>query len=63
MGDETVFSGGCGFPVEDLSSVNCVIPNSEVRQEFINCIEDGGWENVMDAIRNSDQKNQKKFFS
>lgn len=31
------------------------IPNAEVQQEFINCIEDGGWENVMSAIRNSDK--------
>ncbi|MCD7745416.1 MAG: ATP-binding protein [Lachnospiraceae bacterium] len=53
--DETASSGDCSFPVEDLSSVNCSIPNSEVRQEFINCIEDGGWENVMDAIRNSEE--------
>ena len=31
------------------------IPNSEVRQEFINSIEDGGWETVMNAIRSSDE--------
>ena len=31
------------------------IPNSEVRQEFINSIEDGGWENLMKSIRASDQ--------
>lgn len=31
------------------------IPNSEVRQEFINSIEDGGWENLMKAIRASDK--------
>lgn len=30
------------------------IPNSEVRQEFINSIEDGGWENLMKAIKASD---------
>ncbi len=41
--------------VNDLSSLNCMIPNGEVRQEFINCIEDGGWENVMNAIRNSEE--------
>ncbi|MCD8104456.1 MAG: AAA family ATPase [Lachnospiraceae bacterium] len=34
--------------------VECIIPNSEVRQEFINCIEDGGWEPVMDAICSSE---------
>lgn len=31
------------------------IPNSEVRQEFINSIEDGGWENLMKAIKDSDR--------
>lgn len=31
------------------------IPNSEVRQEFINSIEDGGWENLMKAIKDSDK--------
>lgn len=34
----------------------CVwIPNSEVAQEFINSIEDGGWEDVMKAINASDK--------
>lgn len=31
------------------------IPNSEVNQEFLNSIEDGGWENLMKAIRNSEE--------
>ncbi len=31
------------------------IPNKEVQQEFINCIEDGGWEEVMNAVRKSDE--------
>ena len=31
------------------------IPNSEVAQEFINSIEDGGWEAVMRSIRASDE--------
>ena len=31
------------------------IPNNEVKQEFINSIEDGGWENLMQAIRNSEE--------
>ena len=31
------------------------IPNSEVRQEFINSVEDGGWENLMKAIKDSDK--------
>lgn len=31
------------------------IPNQEVQKGFINCIEDGGWEPVMDAIRHSEE--------
>ena len=31
------------------------VPNSEVAQEFINSIEDGGWEEVMRSIRASDE--------
>lgn len=31
------------------------IPNSEVAQEFINSIEDGGWEEVMRSIKSSDE--------
>ncbi len=31
------------------------IPNSEVAQEFINSIEDGGWEEVMRSVRASDE--------
>lgn len=31
------------------------IPNSEVRQEFINSIEDGGWEHLIKSIKNSDR--------
>ncbi|OPZ20377.1 MAG: putative AAA-ATPase [Firmicutes bacterium ADurb.BinA205] len=31
------------------------ILNSEVRQEFINSVEDGGWENLMKAINDSDK--------
>jgi len=41
-----------GYLTSDMESGTCSIPNQEVQQEFINCIEDGGWENVMDAIRN-----------
>ena len=37
----------------DTSAVH--IPNSEVQQEFINSIEDGGWEFIMDAIKASDR--------
>ena len=31
------------------------IPNGEVRQEFINSIEDGGWEPVVQAIHSSEK--------
>lgn len=31
------------------------IPNSEVQQEFINSVEDGGWEQLMQAIKASDE--------
>ena len=31
------------------------IPNSEVAQEFINSIEDGGWEELMRSIKSSDE--------
>ena len=31
------------------------VPNSEVAQEFINSIEDGGWEEVMRSVRVSDE--------
>ena len=34
---------------------NVSIPNSEVHQEFIDSIEDGGWENLMKAINASDK--------
>ncbi len=31
------------------------IPNSEIQQEFINSIEDGGWEEVIKSINMSDE--------
>ncbi len=39
----------------EIGSGEVWIPNSEVRQEFINSIEDGGWENLMKAVRASDK--------
>ncbi len=43
-------------PDEDISTLGYVwIPNSEVQQEFINSIEDGGWEEVMKSITMSDE--------
>jgi len=43
-----------GYLTFDFDTKEVWIPNSEVRQEFINSIEDGGWEHVMNAIRQSD---------
>ena len=44
-----------GYLTYDFYSKTVRIPNSEVAQEFINSIEDGGWEEVVKAIRNSDE--------
>lgn len=39
----------------DFDSKTVSIPNSEVQQEFINSIEDGGWEEAMKSIKISDK--------
>ncbi len=39
-----------GYLTYDFYTKQVWIPNSEVAQEFVNSIEDGGWEEVMDAI-------------
>ena len=44
-----------GYLTFDSETRKAWIPNSEVQQEFINSIEDGGWEQVMNAIRQSDR--------
>lgn len=44
-----------GYLTFDFYTGKARIPNSEVAQEFINSIEDGGWENVMKSIRQSDE--------
>ena len=44
-----------GYLTYDFYNQKVKIPNQEVQKEFINCIEDGGWEPVMDAIRSSDE--------
>ena len=44
-----------GYLTYDFNTKNCHIPNMEVQQEFINCIEDGGWEQVMNAINQSEE--------
>ena len=43
-----------GYLTYDNTTNEAWIPNKEVGQEFINCIENGGWEEVMNAIRKSD---------
>lgn len=43
-----------GYLTYDFYTKQVWIPNSEVSQEFINSIEDGGWEEVMKAIKISD---------
>lgn len=43
-----------GYLTYDFYEKKVWIPNSEVQQEFINSIEDGGFEPVMDAIRKSE---------
>ena len=43
-----------GYLTYDFYTGKARIPNSEVAQEFINSIEDGGWEEVMNAIKAAD---------
>ena len=43
-----------GYLTYDFYAQTVCIPNQEVQKEFINCIEDGGWEPVMAAIRQSE---------
>ena len=44
-----------GYLTYDFDRESVHIPNSEVQQEFINSIEDGGWESVMDSINQSEE--------
>lgn len=44
-----------GYLTYDEKNRMIWIPNGEVQQEFINSIEDGGWEPVIDAIRSSEK--------
>ena len=44
-----------GYLTYDFETEECWIPNNEVRREFINSIEDGGYGNVMKAINLSDK--------
>ena len=44
-----------GYLTYDFDTNQVWIPNSEVAQEFVNSIEDGGWEEVVKAIKSSDE--------
>ena len=44
-----------GYLTYDFDTKTAWIPNKEVQQEFINCIEDGGWEEVMNSLHQSDE--------
>lgn len=44
-----------GYLSYDFDNACVKIPNSEVQQEFINSIEDGGWESVIDSINRSEE--------
>lgn len=44
-----------GYLTYDFYKQVVYIPNQEVQKEFVNCIEDGGWKSVMDAIINSEE--------
>ncbi|MDD6085811.1 MAG: AAA family ATPase [Oscillospiraceae bacterium] len=44
-----------GYLTYDEQNRDVWIPNGEVRQEFINSIEDGGWEPVVQAIHSSEK--------
>ena len=44
-----------GYLTYDFYNKEVWIPNSEIQQEFINSIEDGGWETVMTLICQSDE--------
>lgn len=44
-----------GYLTYDFDTKTAWIPNREVQQEFINCIEDDGWEEVMNSLRQSDE--------
>ncbi len=44
-----------GYLTYDFGTETTWIPNNEVQREFINSIEDGGWEHIMKSIRKSDE--------
>ncbi len=44
-----------GYLTYDFDTETAWIPNAEVQREFINSIEDGGWEHIMHSIQISDK--------
>ena len=44
-----------GYLTYEETSQTVSIPNEEVRSEFVNAIEDAGWEYVVKAIRALDE--------
>ncbi len=44
-----------GYLTYDFDTETAWIPNAEVQKEFINSVEDGGWEHVMHSIQLSDE--------
>ena len=44
-----------GYLTYDFDTKTAWIPNKEVRQEFVNSIEDGGFENIVTALKKSDK--------
>jgi len=44
-----------GYLTYDFNTETAWIPNAEVQKEFINSVEDGGWEHIMHSIQLSDE--------
>ena len=44
-----------GYLAYDISSQETFIPNQEIAYEFENAVESGGWKNIADALRRSEE--------
>ena len=44
-----------GYLTYDFDTKMISIPNYEIQQEFVNSIEDGGWENIVASIQKSEE--------
>ena len=49
-----------GYLTYDFDNKKVAIPNQEVQKEFINCIEDGGWEPVIILEQESGRTNRRR---